>query len=85
MAPRTAAPTVVVGTTNDTKGAIEMLADFEYRFNLHEETVRKAEANARLQSALAANRPSSDVDIDRPHRRLSTLLRRLAGTAVTAA
>ena len=62
-----------------------MLADFEYRFNQHEETVRRAEANARLQEAIAASRPASPTDIDRPHRRLSTLLRRLAGTAATAA
>jgi hypothetical protein len=62
-----------------------MLADFEYRFSQHEETVRRAEANARLQEALAANRPISTADVDRPHRRLSTLIRRLAGTALTAA
>jgi hypothetical protein len=62
-----------------------MLADFEYRFNQHEETVRRAEANARLQDAIAASRPASTADVDRPHRRLATLLRRLAGTAWTAA
>ena len=62
-----------------------MLADFEYRFNQHEETIRRAEANARLQDAINASRPASTADIDRPHRRLSTLLRRLAGTAATAA
>jgi hypothetical protein len=62
-----------------------MLADFEYRFNQHEETVRRAEANARLQEALAVSRQASNADIDRPYRRLSTLLRRLAGTAATAA
>ena len=62
-----------------------MLADFEYRFDQHEETIRRAEANARLQDAINASRPASTTDIDRPHRRLSTLLRRLAGTAATAA
>ena len=62
-----------------------MLADFEYRFSQHEETVRRAEANVRLQEAIAASRRASTGDIDRPHRRLSTLLRRLAGTAMTAA
>ena len=62
-----------------------MLADFEYRFSQHEETVRRAEAKVRLQEAIAASRQASTVDIDRPHRRLSTLLRRLAGTAMTAA
>jgi hypothetical protein len=36
-----------------------MLADFEYRFSQHEETIRRAEANARLQSALAASANSA--------------------------
>jgi hypothetical protein len=62
-----------------------MLADFEYRFNQHDETIRRAEANARLQSAIAASRPAAAPETGRPQRRLSTILRRLAGTAFTAA
>ena len=62
-----------------------MLADFEYRFNQHDDTIRRAEANARLQSALATTRPASVTETERPHRRISMLLRRLAGTAFTAA
>jgi hypothetical protein len=62
-----------------------MLADFEYRFSQHDETVRRAESTARLLAELTPHRPSSRDDADRPQRRLSTLLRRLAGTAATAA
>jgi uncharacterized alpha-E superfamily protein len=65
------------------RGAIQMLADFEYKFNQHDETIRRAESTARLLAALTAVR--STPDADRPQRRLSTLLRRLAGTAYTAA
>lgn len=60
-----------------------MLADFDHRFSQHADTIRRAESNARLLAALAPNRPAADAD--RPQRRLSTLLRRLAGTAYTAA
>ena len=60
-----------------------MLADLEFKFNQHEETIRRAESNARLMAALTPHRPTSDQE--RPQRRLSTLLRRLAGTAYTAA
>ena len=61
-----------------------MLADFEYRFSRHDETIRRAESNARLLAESTPDRPVS-TDSDRPQRRLQTLLRRLAGTAVTAA
>ncbi len=60
-----------------------MLADFEYKFSQHDETVRRAESNARLLAALTPDRPGPDAE--RPPRRLSTLLRRLAGTAYTTA
>ena len=60
-----------------------MLADLEFKFDQHEETIRRAESNARLMVALTPHRPTSDQE--RPQRRLSTLLRRLAGTAYTAA
>jgi hypothetical protein len=36
-----------------------MLADFEYRFSQHEDTIRQAESNARLQAALASTSPTS--------------------------
>ena len=62
-----------------------MLADFEFRFSQHDDTIRRAEANARLVAELTAHRSTSRDDVDRPQRRLSALLRRLAGTAVTAA
>jgi hypothetical protein len=58
-----------------------MLADFEYKFSQHDETVRRAEAKARLLSELTA---SAERSQDRPTARLSTLLRRLAGTAAAA-
>ena len=59
-----------------------MLADFEFKFSQHDETVRKAEANARLMAALTP--VPSERDLDRPTGRFATLLRRLAGTAATA-
>lgn len=61
-----------------------MLADFEYRFNHHEETIRRAESTARLQAALTSAKLADVADAERPTRRLSTLIRRLAGTAVAA-
>ncbi|HSL77197.1 MAG TPA: hypothetical protein VK867_09640 [Candidatus Limnocylindrales bacterium] len=62
-----------------------MLADFEFRFSQHDETIRRAESKARLLAELTGDRGTSANDTDRPQRRLSTLLRRLAGTAATAA
>jgi hypothetical protein len=62
-----------------------MLNDFEFRFGQHDETIRRAESKARLLAELAATRSSSATEPDRPQRRLSTLIRRLAGTAATAA
>jgi hypothetical protein len=60
-----------------------MLADFEYRFNDHEDTIRRAEAIARLHAALDETR--TDAPPERRRRGISLILRRLAGTAVTAA
>jgi hypothetical protein len=77
--------TVHLSTTPSAKGAFKMLADFEYRFNQHDATIRRAESSARLAAELARVRPASLAEHDRPRRRLSTLLRRLAGTAGTAA
>ena len=59
-----------------------MLADFEFKFDQHEITIRRAEANAQRVAALTPDRPARADD--RPTGRLSTLLRRLAGTAATA-
>ena len=59
-----------------------MLADFEYKFNQHDDTIRRAEANAHLLAALTPE--PSGRDVDRPTGRFATLLRRLAGTAATA-
>ena len=60
-----------------------MLADLEFRFSQHDETIRRAESNSRLLTSLAPQRSASQED--RPQRRLVTLLRRLAGTAATPA
>jgi hypothetical protein len=59
-----------------------MLADFEFKFDQHEITIRRAEANAQRMAALTPERPARSDD--RPTSRLSTLLRRIAGTAATA-
>jgi hypothetical protein len=61
-----------------------MLAEFEYHFSQHEDTIRRAESNARLQSALTSTSPTG-TEPKRPRRGISLILRRLAGTAVTAA
>jgi len=72
-------------TKTTSKGATKMLADFEFRFSQHDETVRRAEENARLLAVLTPHRSTSKDDPGRPQGRLSTLIRRLAGTAATAA
>lgn len=59
-----------------------MLADFESRFNQHDATIRRAEANFQLIAALSPERPARSGD--RPKSRLSALLRRIAGTPATA-
>jgi hypothetical protein len=58
-----------------------MLADFEFKFSQHDETIRRAEAKARLLAELTA---SGERSPERPTARISTLLRRLAGTAAAA-
>lgn len=59
-----------------------MLADLEYTFSQHEETARRAEANAAL---IAATRPMHRARPQaRPRRRLWDWLRRLTGTPATA-
>ena len=60
-----------------------MLADFETRFNQHETTIRRAEANYQLIAALTPERPARTVDQPRKGR-MSALLRRIAGTPATA-
>jgi hypothetical protein len=62
-----------------------MIADFEFTFSQHDETIRRAESNARLLAQLSSHRSAEPTTPDRPQRRLSTLLRRLAGTPLTAA
>lgn len=58
-----------------------MLADFQFKFSQHDATIRRAEAKARLLSAVTASAKRSQ---DRPRARISMLLRRLAGTATAA-
>ena len=62
-----------------------MLADVEFRFSQHDATVRRAESNARLLADRTTHRSTAKDDPGRPRGRLSTLIRRLAGTAATAA
>lgn len=59
-----------------------MLADFEFKFDQHEITIRRAEANAQRMAALTPERQARAED--RPTGRLSTILRRIAGTAAAA-
>jgi hypothetical protein len=59
-----------------------MLSNFEFTFNDHEVRVRRAEEKARLLAALKDGRPAQ-VDHS-ASRRVSVLLRRLAGTAASA-
>ena len=59
-----------------------MLADFEFKFDQHEITIRRAEANAQRRAALTPERQARAED--RPTGRLSTILRRIAGTAAAA-
>jgi len=59
-----------------------MLADFDYTFNQHDVTIHRAEENYKLTAALSPERPNRPGD--RPKSRLSTLLRRIAGTPATA-
>ena len=59
-----------------------MLPDFEFKFSQHEMTVRRAEQQARLLAAPESGRPATKYQ--RPSRRVSVLLRRLAGTSAAA-
>jgi hypothetical protein len=59
-----------------------MLADFEYKFSQHDQTIRRAESKARLLAALVPSR--SDQEADRSVSRVATILRRLAGSPSNA-
>lgn len=59
-----------------------MIAAFEFKYSQHNETIRRAESNARLSAALEAER--SPRPGTQPNRRLASLLRRIAGTPVGA-
>ncbi len=62
-----------------------MLAIYEAAIDRHHETIRRAEANALRHAEASAHDRDRRVPADeRPRRRLSALLRRLAGTAATA-
>jgi hypothetical protein len=56
-----------------------MIANFEYTFSQHDETVRRAEANYALISTSAPKQ--SDHSQRPPRRSLWQMLRRLAGPA----
>jgi hypothetical protein len=86
MAARTVAPNVVVVATHHAKGTTKMLADFEYRFSQHEDTIRRAEANARLEAALSStSAAATDAEPKRPRRGISLIIGRISGTAHSAA
>ena len=59
-----------------------MLADFEYTFSRHDETIRRAEANAALIAAIHAAK--EDRAPDPPRRRPWGWLRRIAPTSTSA-
>jgi hypothetical protein len=56
-----------------------MLAEFEFKFDQHETTVRRAETNYALLSASATKK--TDSPQQPPRGKLTGLLRRLAGPA----
>ena len=56
-----------------------MLADLEFAFSQHDETIRRAEANYARMSASTTKKP--DTTQPPPRGRLVELLRRLAGPA----
>ena len=60
-----------------------MLADFETRYDQHDTTIRRAEANYQLMAALTPERPARIVDQPKKGR-VSALLRRISGTPATA-
>jgi len=62
---------------------LAMLADYEATFHRHDDTIRRAEANARLLAALTPQRPPHSEE-RRPRRRLVALLRWIARTPATA-
>lgn len=59
-----------------------MIASFDVTFHQHEETVRRAEERYALLEALKDTTPAT-VEA-KPRRRLSTLLRRIAGSPAAA-
>jgi hypothetical protein len=59
-----------------------MLADIDLKFKQHDETVRRAEANATLMAALTPGHTTPPPA--KPRRRLWNLLRRIAGSPATA-
>jgi hypothetical protein len=60
-----------------------MFSPFEYTLSKHEETVRRAEANAALIEATRSTQPTSQPEAA-PRARLLGLLRRIAGTPAFA-
>jgi hypothetical protein len=59
-----------------------MIADIDFKFSQHDETVRRAERNARLMEALATEPATSPAEPNR--RKVAALLRRIAGTPAAA-
>jgi hypothetical protein len=59
-----------------------MLAIYEATIDRHNETIRRAEANARRLATTTSQ--DDDRTSVQPQRRLSAILRRIAGTAATA-
>jgi hypothetical protein len=70
------------GTARRPERNLTMLSNFEFAFNEHKTRVRRAEEKARLLAAVQDGRPAKN---DRSaSRRVSVILRRLAGTAASA-
>ncbi len=62
-----------------------MLAIYEAAIDRHHETIRRAEANASRHAEASTHDRAKPVPADdRPRRRLTALLRRIAGTPATA-
>jgi hypothetical protein len=61
-----------------------MFSPFEYTLSKHEETVRRAEANAALIEAARSSQPTDQQPEAAPRARLLGLLRRIAGSPAFA-
>ena len=80
--PRTVSTSRNTTVETDGRKEPEMLADFEFTYSQHDQTIRRAEANAQLLSTLTRN-PTNQSEPSQTGR-LAALLRRLARAPVAA-